>query len=209
MGVSLPCSWHLLQALLLPGYPFNHGALLAAAHLLSGSDPALHIAVGRQLHTHTSTNQCCCSQSLNSSPLASYLDKFSGNSPWKTKVNCLACMCVYKVIDLLSSGNPLLCGSTGAQWPSSKSRSLLCFRTVKGDDITLFWHHLIVLSPHTQQKSLCYNTWCCAHALNLPLSCRLILLLQQYCTTTKWRKYTCSNRTFTHSVTHAHSLIVL
>ena len=54
MGVSLPCSWHLLQALLLPGYPFNHGALLAAAHLLSGSDPALHIAVGRQLHTHTS-----------------------------------------------------------------------------------------------------------------------------------------------------------
>ena len=165
MGVSLPCSWHLLQALLLPGYPFNHGALLAAAHLLSGSDPALHIAVGRQLHTHTSTNQCCCSQSLNSSPLASYLDKFSGNSPWKTKVNCLACMCVYKVIDLLSSGNPLLCGSTGAQWPSSKSRSLLCFRTVKGDDITLFWHHLIVLSPHTQQKSylpflahVCYHS---------------------------------------------------
>ena len=51
-GGSVYCVCHL-QALLLPGYPFNHGALLAAAHLLSGSDPTLHIAVGRrQLHTH-------------------------------------------------------------------------------------------------------------------------------------------------------------
>ena len=79
------------------GYPFNHGALLAAAHLLSGSDPALHIAVGIGNCTLTQAPMLLFTTAQLFSFLASYLDKFSGNSPWKTKVNCLACMCVYEV----------------------------------------------------------------------------------------------------------------
>ena len=68
------------------GYPFNHGALLAAAHLLSGSDPALHIAVGIGNCTLTQAPMLLFTTAQLFSFLASYLDKFSGNSPWKTKV---------------------------------------------------------------------------------------------------------------------------
>ena len=75
-----------LKASLLPKYPFNHGALFATAHLISDKDISLHEAAGEQLiHVHYAQEvfiyTYCCFV-----PVA-YLNNFTGNSPWRSKVS--------------------------------------------------------------------------------------------------------------------------